>query len=264
MLDHQQKFGESTTVLGTSDLASELFGMPAVEVPGSARPTTQSTRAVQLAARPLPPRILQSMLLEHQRIEALSRRHNLPVRPIGIAPVFEEVRIYQGLDSKWVLSPVENDVFYRYYGNKLPVPKWVKSEINRAVALGIDPRAYIAHELPREADDLKPGQAIPIEWVLPPPPAALARRTKMLAGAGCSWWQGVRAVLKGTAVAGRAVTAGTVAIGAAAVGGVMAVPLALACGVDPCLLGAYCDDSWTVDGRPVATWYYISHWYSPE
>jgi hypothetical protein len=261
MTYNQQNSSEPAVTSIPLDLASQFFQSPAFEVSSNRWPADSTTMVIRPITQQLPEAILRPLLLKHQHIEALSYKYNLPLCFMGVAPVFEETRLYQGQDSKWVLSPVENDVLYQHYGNKLPMPKAAKMEIDRVVRAGIDLRAYIGHELPAGvADAWESGQRIPLEWVLPPVPRALAQRTQALAKAGTLLWRTVQATVKTAATVGLAATSAVVVVGTA----VAAAPLALAAGLDPVILGCCYDDSYTVNGRPVGLWFSVCQWYWPE
>jgi len=222
-----------------------------IDVPVEDRlPFVSQALAVQPVHRNLPTFLSRELVQRHQHVQTLAAQHHLPIQVIGCAPTFSEPRVYRGVGTDWAFMNLADDPSYYANGEQLIMPQRVINEINRMLAVSIDFDAvYIAHETPQGS--IQPGQPIPLEAVMPPPPASLARRLQMADQVADTFWKVV-----GTSIVGLGAAAALVA------GGVAAAPLALSslASLDPILFGVLLDKNHRVGGEHIGLWYYLTHW----
>jgi len=194
---------------------------------------------------------LASMLFQretivlHEQTMAITVREGFPVTLIGAAPAVSEMRVYRGQETDWVLMNLSSDPLYTQM--RMPLPNHVKKELKAYVRAGLDFEAiYVAHEI--EAGRLTAGQPLTPEMLMPPP-RGFAKRAEMLSSASQGLWR-MAAIVSIAAIGAAAATASA---GSA--------PLASAAlTYDPILFGLHLDRSVSVNGRPLALWYYLTHW----
>lgn len=240
--------------------ARSVLEAPVASVPDLGNWTTIA-QALQL--RPhvsdIPAPISQNILMKHEMTHQIVTRHNLPVFFMGYSVAFSGIRVYQAPQADWVIMNLADDPIIQRSGGKLIAPKGVVRDIKRLRRAGLDWEAlFVAHEIPGKR--LSPGEPLPIELILPPPPARVAAELDLLEHTSQAIWQGVGQGLIGIAGAaiGAAVGVGSVATIA------MVAPISLAftaASYDPVLFGLHLDRSNHIHGQPLALWYYLTHWY---
>lgn len=177
---------------------------------------------------------------------ALAHSNKLNIHFLGHSPVFSETKIYCGETSDWALMNLNHDPLFRAQKNKLYAPKSVVTEIQTAVNAGIKlDSIYIAHEVAK--GKLQPGKPLSLELLVPPPSAKMQRRLSIIEKTSNQWWKFVAYFSAG------AIAAPTAALASP----FLAVASA---GLDPVLLGVQFDPRWTVEGKPIGLWYYITAW----
>ncbi len=188
----------------------------------------------------------------HEQTMAITVRESFPVTLIGAAPALSGMRVYRGQETDWVLMNLSSDPLYTQM--RMPLPNRVKKELKAYVRAGLDFEAiYVAHEI--EVGRLTLGQPLTPEMLMPPP-RGFAKRAEMLSSASQGLWRIAATV--GLAAVGTAAAMGTVA--AATAGAGLAPLAAAALTYDPILFGLHLDRSVSVNGRPLALWYYLTHW----
>lgn len=218
-----------------------------------------------LAIEPIPPvPISRDVVTKYNRAMELTQKHDLSLRFMGYAPAFNGVHLHRGRKSDWVVNPIAIDPPYKSSGKVLYVPPSVRENVGRTLTAGVNFDAvYIAHEIP--AGSVQPGQPVPPELIMPPPPPSTARYLSDLEAASEAYWQGIRKLLalpvRVTAGLGGAATgAASAAVrGAAAIGAAALTALTL----DPIIFGLYLDKAWKYNDQYIALWWYITHWYWP-
>lgn len=188
---------------------------------------------------------------------------------VGVAPLFDEPRLYRGADSDWLFGPAATDP--QVTAGSFPIPDAQLRFLRELVDQGIDfPAVYIAHELDPArtasilgvSDTTKPGSAVALTTGeprlsadkvaalvgLPPAPLSATRQATRL---------GQVAELVGTTLAKAvpimlAAGALPLMIGSAAVVG-------LAACLDPIVIGAVTADGNTEMDTPAA-WFVLARW----
>lgn len=87
-------------------------------------------------------------LLERVReVDAAVSSARVPVQYLGVAPLFDETRVYPGDGADWVISPGEDDAMVDGPG-RFPIPARERRRLQRLVHAGARfPDIYIAHEI---------------------------------------------------------------------------------------------------------------------
>lgn len=182
-----------------------------------------------------------------KRADALDttvRRHKLPIRRLGFAPVPSDVFHIPGQQRDWLILPARKDPTLTTHG-VFPAPKGPRTTLARVAAAGIDFDAIlIAHDVPRGV--YKDGGPLPVEYLLPPHRQVVETTNDALARATDTFGRMVVKSALGIAAASTAATA-AVARGAANV--------SAAIGRDPIIFGVLVED-----GNDVGAWYYLTHW----
>lgn len=195
----------------------------------------------------------------HQRYEMTQnavRKHNLSVRLIGYAPVFNHQKIYRGANTDWVIMPLPQDPTYKT-GEPFYLPKHAHQDLRRVHRSGIEFESlFIAHEIPKHR--LADGQQVPLELIAPPLPKKHVENAEKAAHLVAHFWDGVVKTIAFSAMA-TATAAATALFAPAAAVSVLAAPV-VAVGLDPIIFGLHIDKSQQVNGMPLAMWYYITHW----
>ncbi len=224
-----------------------------------------SVASQSLAIEPVAPvPISRDVVSKYNRAMELTQKHDLPVRFMGYAPAFDGVRIHRGQKSDWVVNAIDIDPLYKSGGNTLYVPPAVQENVGRTLRAGVNFDAvYIAHEI--LPDSVRPGQPVPVELIMPPPPPSTVRYSGDLEAASEAYWQGMLKLMRfpfraTAALASVAVGAAAIAVGGAAVIGAAALTAA---SLDPILLGLYLDKAWKYNDQYLALWFYLTHWYWP-
>lgn len=222
------------------DLASELFQAPAVEVRDERWAVALNTMQIQPAVQNLPAVPSQHLRERHRKIMRITYEENLPIRFVGYAPTFEGTRIYEGPTHDWVMMNLDEDPQYLKLGKTQYAPSRVIAQLTKMRDCGFEAdHIYIAHEV--QKGSIKQGQEIPLEAILPPPPARVARRVSGYADKADRVWKILTAGLVG--LAGAAMSLAT-------------LPL----GLDPVLFGVLTDHSIKTKYGEFAMWYYLTHW----
>lgn len=229
-----------TRRLNGRDLADELFQTPTVDMNDQRWLAALNTMQVQPTAGNLSLAPNESLLRRHHDIMRVKHKQGLPIRFLGYADTFSGMRVYEGPDNDWVLMNLDEDPQYLEMGEKLVAPRVVVEQLTKMQAHGTSAdHIYIAHEVPKGS--IKQGQAIPLEAILPPPPAEVAKRVSRYADQASGVW--------------RSLTVGLVRVAGAALS-LAALPLAL----DPVLFGVITDNSTSVRSEELGMWYYLAHW----
>jgi hypothetical protein len=185
-----------------------------------------------------------------QRIVTDAGQAGVDIDYLGINPLFNETRLYAGVDTDWVLQPV------REAGDAV-VPKHERRIIEQLIASGAveSPLVYVAHEVPKERSK---------ELVLPEGPVVVTRSTaanlvgpvpepKDSLALGEALGERAQRVMH---TAGQAVR--TVGTAAATVATAPMVALAGLATLDPIVLGAIPAGASNV-GEP-AGWFVLARW----
>jgi hypothetical protein len=172
--------------------------------------------------------------------------HNLPVRLVGYSPTFSETRLYPGQKTDWVVMPLHQDPQIRA-GRPIYMPPHALNDLKRIRKSGLNFESiYIAHEVHKGTID--PTKPVTLEMIAPPTPQSVQIRAQEIA----DWSMNVHRVGMSVFTAGVGVLAALLAAPAA-----MMAPTT---GLDPILFGLHIDRNVTVNDRPLATWYYLTHW----
>jgi len=232
--------------------AQLILEAPVAEVPSQGHwPTMLQALAIQPNTRNLPVTISPTLLEQHQITMQRAIAHSLPTKFIGYRPAFTGTDIFPGLDCDWAMMNLTHDPMYYYSGQKLIMPEVTIRDLLNVLNAGINFEAvFVAHAIPQGS--IRAGQSVPLELILPPPPAQMTQRLNTLARITDALWFGVGKTLKTTASAMAAIAALPVAA---------AVGLASVASYDPVLLGLHIDRSRLLNNRPFAMWYYLTHWY---
>jgi hypothetical protein len=199
------------------------------------------TRNIDLASIPFQ----RETIVLHEQTMAVTVREGFPVELIGAAPALSGMHVYRVQETDWVLMNLSSDPLYTQM--RMPLPNSVKKELKAYVRAGLDFEAiYVAHEI--EAGRLTAGQPLTPEMLMPPP-RGFAKRAEMLSSASQGLWR-MAAIVSIAAIGAAAATAsaGSAPLAAAALT------------YDPILFGLHLDRSVSVNGRPLALWYYLTHW----
>ena len=240
------------------------------------------------------------VLKRYNETELLLSTNNLANRFLGYAPVFSDTRVFFGKDSDWAVMNLTDDPVFRVHRKKVYAPLAAVEEVQTIIATGIDFDAVIiAHELPKDA--LKQGEQVAFDLITPPPSVKVHRRLNFMERTVGVWWSlimkasvgavaipaaaGAATVIAGTALiaAGAKTFASTATAASEAMAANAAAAKALAAqeaaaraaaaanlarvtagGYDPALLGVQFDPRWTIEGKPIGLWYYLTAWVWPE
>ncbi len=204
-------------------------------------------------------------IVRHEQTMAIVAQHDFPVTFIGAAPALDGTHLFRGQGTDWALINMAQDPLYTQ--ERMPMPERVKRELKGYIRAGMNFEAvFVAHEF--EAGRLTPGQPLTIDVIAPPASPGFARRADALSNGAQGMWRAL-----GNAAKGAAAGAGKIA----AVGAALAVEAARAeaaraaaaqaftsssssYSYDPILFGLHVDRSVIVNGRPLALWYYLTHW----
>lgn len=222
------------------DLASELFQAPAVEVKDERWMVALNTMQLQPSVGNLPAAPSKHLLDRHRETMRLTQDKDLSTRFVGYAPTFKGMRIYAGPAHDWVMMNLDEDPQYLELGKKLVAPRVVVEQLTKMHSYGLRAdHIYIAHEVPKGS--IKQGQEVPLEAILPPPPAEVAKRVSGYADKANRVWE--------------ILTAGVVGIAGVAMS-LATLPL----GLDPVLFGVLTDPSTKIGSGEFGMWYYLTHW----
>lgn len=235
-----------------------VFEAPVAEPPQTGQwPQLVNTLAIQPSVPSLAGHLARPLLEKHMHTMATSYKRNLPLRFIGYAPVSNKTQVFRGVASDWTLMPLTRDPLYYASGNKLLIPEAALADLARIHRARLDFEAlFIAHEVPQNS--LMPGQAVPLEVLAPPPPPHLSKQLVRVETVNRLFWNAFRSGLRGLAMG--AVLA---AVLPAAAVGIVGTALMGAASLDPVVFGLNFDRSQTVNGQPLAMWYYLTHWNWP-
>jgi hypothetical protein len=191
-------------------------------------------------------------LLEREAPDLVGRADEvgIPIKYLGIAPLFAEPRAYPGPTTDWVIGPIGAE-------DEMPIPRQHAKAVQTLKNAGIDfPMTYVAHEIPKEHLALEVGsghEVLDVERaaeVVGPAPLPASSVT-----AGERLGNRAETVL-------RLVRHGIVAVGALAAAPVVLVGAAAAAvatgGLDPIVFGVIPARS-AHDGEPAA-WYELTRW----
>jgi hypothetical protein len=211
---------------------------------------------------PMAPYARRADVLDRRSVKVVDRARSagVPIRYLGITPLFDEPRAYAGPDSDWVISPVLSL-------DEAVVPRAERAALVRLVEAGIEfPMVYIAHEVP------KGRLAIPVQDSGPAAPAVNVDQAAAAAAVGpvplprsatdlsdrlgrsseCL----LHALAMAVPIAAGIVAAPFVLAGAAAAAAVSAIAL------DPIVFGVIPAGRQT-PGQPAA-WYVLAQWDWPQ
>jgi len=110
-------------------------------------------------------------------VRTLARTNHMEVPLLGIAPLFDGVRLITRTNPNWALYNLSHDPLYR--SSKFPIPARDLWRLQRLYRSGIQFDAlYVAHELP---PDFRPGyDALDLSLFVPAPPAFATRLAEHL------------------------------------------------------------------------------------
>jgi hypothetical protein len=231
---------------------------PVAEPPQAGEwPQLVNALAIQPSVHSLAGQLERPLLEKHLHTMTTSDELALPVRFIGYAPVSNEPRVFRGVASDWTLMPLTRDPLYYASGNKLLIPEAALADLARIHRAHLDFEAlFIAHEVPQNS--LMLGQAVPLEVLAPPPPPHLGKQLARVETVNRLFWNAFRGGLRGLAMG-----AALAAVLPAAAVGIAGAAMMGAASLDPVIFGLNFDRSKTVNGQPLAMWYYLTHWYWP-
>jgi hypothetical protein len=235
-----------------------VFEAPVAEPPQTGQwPRLVDTLAIQPSVPSLAGHLERPLLEKHVHTMTTSDQLALPVRFIGYAPVSNDTQVFRGVASDCALMPLTRDPLYYASGNKLLIPEAALADLARIHRAHLDFEAlFIAHEVPKNS--LMPGQAVPLEVLAPPPPPHLSKQLVRVETVNRLFWTAFRGGLRGLAMG-----AAFAAVLPAAAVGIAGAALIGAASMDPVIFGLNFDRSKTVNGQPLAMWYYLTHWYWP-
>lgn len=197
----------------------------------------------------------------HENTMQIVQRHGFPIIPIGAAPVGYGTRLFHGIDSDWALVPLSEDPLFLETNRKFPLPNAIKHQLSLYHKKGLRfEHIFVGHEIEQGA--LQPGQALTLDLIKPPPAPKVSQRLEKLGTTAQSAWQ----VLGRTASDAARVVAWAAVLGLAlplapvAAIGASATFIGSAITYDPILFGLHIDRSVNIGGRPLAIWYYLTHW----
>lgn len=212
-------------------------------------------------------------LLDRVRaVDAAATSARVPIQYLGLAPLFDETRVYPGDGADWVIAPAEDDAMVDG-PQSFPIPARERRRLQRLVHAGARfPDIYLAHEIePVLSNPLAtvagaPGAAassalvpsgqgyavapplVARQLVGTPPPAVRTRRLSLRLGAA------TESIGRASLAAGRA----TLRMGAhGATGLAAAAALVLA---DPMVIGAVPAEDGAGPGAPAA-FYLLAQWH---
>jgi hypothetical protein len=210
-------------------------------------------------------------IVRHEQTMAIVAQHDFPVTFIGAAPALDGTHLFRGQNTDWALINMAQDPLYTQ--ERMPMPERVKRELKGYIRAGMNFEAvFVAHEF--EAGRLAPGQPLTIDVIAPPASPGFARRADALSNGAQGMWRALGNAAKGAAgllAGGVTVAAGVAASAAASAAAYTATSAATSAaasaafvsttaGYDPILFGLHVDRSVIVNGRPLALWYYLTHW----
>jgi hypothetical protein len=168
-------------------------------------------------------------------------------------------------DSDWVIVPITEDPLFVETNRRFPMPKAILAQLHNYKKKGLQFEGiYVGHEI--EPGVLKPGQSVTLDLIKPPPAPVVHQRLSSLSSKAQNAWQVLGGIGTDAArIAGWAAMIGLAAPIAVGVGAGVAVGaslpfIAAAITYDPILFGLHIDRSVIVYGRPLAAWYYLTHW----
>jgi hypothetical protein len=211
--------------------------------------------ALQQELRPSVARRVATLERHTPEIIGAARRAGTEIEYLGINPLFAEARLYNGVQTDWVLAPADKH-------EAVVVPRHARQALQRLIAADIDfPVIYVAHEVPKEhTEHLRPAvdqghivldraEAAALVGPVPPPAAAVELGDRLAERST----QVVNAARRAVSIAGQTAL-GIVAAPVALVGGA----LASLGNLDPIVLGAIPALS-ARPGQPAA-WYVLARW----
>jgi hypothetical protein len=170
----------------------------------------------------------------------------LATRFLGYAPLFHgHPQIFRGQRSDWAMMNLTDDPTFR--DGRMIVPRVVARDIRKTLKAGINFDAiYVAHEIP--SNSVLPGEEVPLDLIMPPPPQRLLRRIAWIERVVAGWWSGIWSTTRGV-------------LAGAAVGVAIATfPLTMAFAADPVLFGVNFEPAYRFGEDPIGMWYYLTHW----
>jgi hypothetical protein len=113
--------------------------------------TPTASGVTRLGSRDLRPSEARRVARLHQRAPQIverAARAGVGIEYLGIADLFQEVRLFRGTESDWVLAPVDEH-------EQTVVPRAPLSDLRRLHQEGLDFLLYVGHEIdPRKTDEL--------------------------------------------------------------------------------------------------------------
>ena len=83
------------------------------------------------------------------QVSCTAAEAGVPVKCLGVQPLFDETRLYAGETSGWVLAPAEDDAHAQ--SGSFRVPRAQLADLHRLEYAGLNfPAIYVAHEVPNE------------------------------------------------------------------------------------------------------------------
>lgn len=194
-------------------------------------------------------------IVRHEQTMAITVRHDFPITLVGAAPALHGTHLFRGTETDWALVNMAQDPLYTH--GQMSLPEIVKRDLSRYLRAGLNFEAvYVAHEI--EAGKLNPGQPLTLDVIAPPPSRGFARRADALSNGVQGMWRGLGKAAVGAAKGFGDVLAAGASIGAAGAASTAFVSTAVS--YDPILFGLHVDRGVVVNGRPLALWYYLTHW----
>jgi hypothetical protein len=81
-----------------------------------------------------------------QRLQVASQA-GAPIEYLGVQNLFDEIRVYRGVDRDWVLAPAQLDPTLSGDG-RFPIPRANLDHLKRLVDAGLDFPVYLGHDVP--------------------------------------------------------------------------------------------------------------------
>lgn len=237
--------------ISTQDRARQVLEAPVAPQVGLAHFVQDFGLMAEPKSLGIPPGVSYELTHTASQTTAMAEREGLAIRQMGYAPTFSGTRVYHGASTDWVTLNIEEDPLYYLNQRRLIVPRTVAHSLRRMDQAGIVFDAiFIAHEVPQ--GHLRTGQAIPLEYIMPPSPAAQTARLQTLGKLTTGFWKSIGQLIQGIGVTALASSAAIVAA---------PIALAAASGMDPILFGLHIDPQIRVNHGHLASWHYITHWY---
>jgi hypothetical protein len=141
-------------------------------------------------------------------VKSISAKTGIPIPALGIAPLFEDVRLVTQTSPNWAFYNIQYDPLWQR--GSFPVPRKHLRRLNQLYRNGIEFDAlYVAHELPPQFDP-KTDQ-LELGWIEPAPPEKathLAQRFGVVTDAiVATYAAAIRKPIQGLAAVGRSGTA---------------------------------------------------------